>query len=224
LTPVAAFIQKRKYELLLAGLLQHLFIGIFLRDLAFYTTVIWPLNMSILGVASTGIFMEKGKWKSLAQGILFLLVLLLPIGLPFIHDVPWFMQTLSAIYVLFFAFILWEVLRFLIRPGYINLDIISASACGYFLLIEIGVFLFQVIFYHNPQSFRGVAGTDPASTYMDFVYFCSITLTSIGFGDIIPGIHQTKLLTSLLGIAGQFYSVILVGIIISKFTSKGHNK
>ncbi|MCB0520679.1 MAG: two pore domain potassium channel family protein [Lewinellaceae bacterium] len=214
------FLRRRKYEVLLFALVQHLFIGIFLRDLPFYTKYIWVANMLILGVASVGVFVEKGRWKNVVKNLLFVLVTAFPLAVPFVQHVPEFMYALNISYVLFFSFIFWEVLKFLLRPGYINLDIISASACGYFLLIEISVFLMQMLFYQNPDSFKGVSNTgDPASTYIDLVYFCSITLTSIGFGDILPNAHYTKLATAFFGIAGQFYSVVLVGILISKFTS-----
>lgn len=213
------FMHKRKYELLLAALIQHLFIGIFLSDLVFYTKVIWPINMLILGVASIGVFIEKGHWKNLIQKILFLLVLALPIGLTFWGDNPYYFIFLNICYVVFFLFIFLEVLKYLIKPSYINADIISASACGYFLLIEISTFLLQYFVYQNPQSFKGIDFTSPANTYIDLVYFSSITLTSIGFGDITPNAHHTKLITSFFGIVGQFYSVVLVGILISKFTS-----
>ena len=213
------YIRTKKYELLLLALIQHLFIGIFLSDLPFYTKVIWPINMLILGIASIGVFIEKGKWKNLMQKILFLLVLALPIGLTFWGNNPYYFIFLNIGYVVFFLFIFWEVLKYLIKPSYINTDIISASACGYFLLIEISTFLLQFFVYKNPQSFKGIDLSNPASTYMDLVYFSSITLTSIGFGDITPNTHYTKLITSFFGITGQFYSVVLVGILISKFTS-----
>jgi len=122
----------------------------------------------------------------------------------------------------FFSFLLSELFRFLLRPGYINSDIISASACGYFLLIEISVFLLQTCEYYNPQSFKGVDTSSAASIFTDLVYFCAITFTSIGFGDITPSHHMTKLITSFIGIAGQFYTVVLVGILLSKFTSNNH--
>jgi hypothetical protein len=214
------FIHKKKYELLLLALVQHLFIGIFLSNLPFYTKVIWPINMLILGIASVGVFIEKGRWKNLIQKVLFLLVFALPIGLTFWGSNPYYFIFLNIGYVVFFSFIFWEVLNYLIKPSYINTDIISASACGYFLLIEISTFLLQFFVYQNPQSFKGIDLSSPASTYMDLVYFSSITHTSIGFGDITPNTHYTKLITSFFGIAGQFYSVVLVGILISKFVSK----
>ncbi len=220
ITMFRIFLHEHKYEILLFALVQHLFIGIVLQDLPFYTKVIWPINMLILGVASVGIFIEKGKWKNLLRDALFLLVLGFPLALPFLGHLPYFMISLTVSYVFFFTFIFWEIIKFLVKPSYINADVISASACGYFLLIEISVFLMQAFYYQNTNSFKGVDISGAAATYIDLVYFCSITITSIGFGDITPNTYQTKLITSLFGIAGQFYSVVLVGILISKFSSK----
>lgn len=212
--------RKRKYELLLCALLQHLFIGIFLSNLPVYTKVIWPINMVIVGIFSTGVFIGKSRHKIFVRNILFLLTIALPLSIPYAKEFLLLMQTLNIIYVIFFSFIFFEVSRFLIKPGYINVDIISASACGYLLLLEISIFLFQFFYYQDVHSFKGIDISSPAGTFMDFVYFCSITFTSIGFGDITPNQHHTRLITALLGITGQFYSVVLVGILISKFSSK----
>jgi hypothetical protein len=221
---VLNYIHKKKYELLLIALIQHLFVGVFLSDLSFYTKVIWPINMLILGIASVGFFIEKGEWINTIQKILFLLVLALPIGLTFFGNNPNYFLFLNIAYVLFFAVIFWEVLKYLIKPSYINTDIISASACGYFLLIEISTFLLQFFVYQNRHSFKGIDFSTPAQTYIDLVYFSLITLTSIGFGDITPNTYHTKLITTFFGITGQFYSVVLVGILISKFSSKSETK
>jgi len=215
-----AFLQKRKYEVLLVALILHLFIGAVLHDLGSYTHIIWPINMLILGIASIGVFSRQQKWKRGLRNILFALVLAFPLSIPFLNHLPMFMSLLSAAYVIFFAFIFYEIIRFLVKPGYINADIISASACGYFLLLEISTFLMQMIFYSNRHSFHGINTSSTATIFIDFVYFCSVTISSIGFGDIFPTSHSTKLITSLFGIAGQLYSVVLVGMIISKFTSK----
>ncbi|MEC5142755.1 potassium channel family protein [Chitinophaga sp. 212800010-3] len=212
--------EQRKYELLLFALIQHLFISIFLTDLDFYTRVIWPLNMLLLGLGSVFAFSDGLKWKHWLRNALFVMVLALPIGIPFFGKNPNYFQLLNIAYVVYFSFIFMEVLRFLVKPGYINTDIISAAACGYFLLIEISVFLLQCFEYQHRDAFKGMDASSPAAIFTDLVYFCSITFTSIGFGDITPATHVTKLITSFIGIAGQFYTVILVGILISKFSSK----
>ncbi|MER0439282.1 potassium channel family protein [Emticicia sp. W12TSBA100-4] len=213
------FFTKNKYELLLFALVQHLFVGIVLRDMENYVKIIWPINMIIVGIASIGVFIEKGRFKKIIKNTLFLLVFLMPLSLSFVKNSPEFMRTISAVYVLFFLFIFLEIIRFLLKPSYINTDIISASACGYFLLIEVNVFLMQIFFYNNSHSIKGIDMSSTSAVYMDLVYFCSITITSIGFGDILPNSHVTKLVTALFGIVGQFYTVVLVGILISKFSS-----
>ncbi|MBI1193865.1 MAG: two pore domain potassium channel family protein [Bacteroidetes bacterium] len=217
---VHQFLQARKYELLLLALIQHLFIGIFVKNIPFYIEVLWPINMVLLGLASVGVFIEKGKFKILFKNILTLIVILFPVLLPFFKGEQLFMTLLNLSYVGFFLFIFFEVFKFLIKPSYINRDIITAAACGFLLLLEIFVFFFQYLVYTNPASFRGLDYSSPAHTFIDLVYFCSITLTTIGFGDITPGAPYTKLATSLAGIIGQFYSVVLVGILISKFAAQ----
>lgn len=217
-------LRKYKYELLLLALLQHLFIGIFLRDMPFYTEVVWPVNMVVLGFAIAGIYVEKERWKNRVKNVLVLLVFALPIGLPYMHYNLTYFQVLNVTYVVFYIFIFYEIVRFLIRPSYINRDIIVGAACGYLLLIEIATFLFQVYYYQDPTCFKGMHGSQAAIVYCDLVYFSSITLTSIGFGDITPATHYTQLLTSVFGIAGQFYTVVLVGILISKFAASNNQK
>ena len=200
--PILNQISKIKYELLLIAILQHLYIGIFIEDLNFYTKIIWPINMLIVGVSSVGIFIEKGRLKNQLQLLLFLVIIALPIGLAFNDNNHYYFLLLNITYVIYFIWLLYEILIYLVKPSYINTDIISAAACGYLLLIETCTFTMQYFVYKNEQSFNGINLANPASTYMDLVYFSSITLTSIGFGDITPNTHHTKLLTSLFGITG----------------------
>lgn len=218
------FLHRNKYELLLIALIQHLYIGIVVRDLTFYTEILWPVNMVILGLASVGVFIEKGRLKNIVKNILTIIVIAFPLLLPFFKGVFEFMLLLNLSYVIFYSFIFLEIFKFLIKPSYINTDIISAAACGLFLLIEAFVFLFQIWAYTDHNSFKGIDYTSPAHTFIDLVYFCSITLTTIGYGDITPNAYYTKLAASLIGIAGQFYSVVLVGILISKFTNHSNSK
>jgi hypothetical protein len=215
-------LKKKKYELLLFGLFQHLFMALILSSLEVYRNYFWPVNMIVLGLTSFGVYLEHNKQRRLILHILVLSICSTPLLSYFIGFSKEMLIFLSISYTLFFIYIFHEVLLFLIKPSYINKDIIIASGCGYLLLIEMATFIQQAIFYIQPLAYKGLDTSHPTATFVDFVYFSSITITSIGFGDILPAIHNTKLLTSLIGIIGQFYSVVLVGILISKFTSQNN--
>ncbi|MFZ1497355.1 MAG: ion channel [Saprospiraceae bacterium] len=214
---------KRKYEILLFGLLQHLFIGLLILDLDFYRKYVWLINMVVLGLSSFCIFLDKNKYRLFILRVLVLMISITPLLTYFIGFTDKVMIFLSLSFILFFTYVLYEIMLFLIKPSYINADIISAAGCGYFLLIEIATFSHQCIFYFNPTAYSGLNTEYLASTYIDFVYFSTITMTSIGFGDILPVLPHTKLLTAIFGIVGQVYSVVLVGIIISKFSSQNNH-
>ncbi|MDR9418542.1 potassium channel family protein [Gracilimonas sp.] len=214
------FLVKRKYELLLLGLVQHLFVGIFVLDFDFYVRTLWPVNMVILAVLASGLFLDTKHWVNRLKIPLFASVILFPIGLPFFGEIPGYFIALSVTYILFYLVLFIQVFRYMIRPSYINIDLITSAICGFLLLVEIFVFVAYFLIHLEPQSFANVDLTNPPSTYTDLVYYCSITLTTIGYGDISPITHQAKLITSFFGITGQFYQVLLVGVLISKFTNR----
>lgn len=218
---ISDFLQKRRYEFLLFSLLMHLFNAVFFVHFDTYTYWVWPFNMLLLGIASFGIFAERGAVLRWIKNILFFAVMfstILAIGVR--HPSVATMTVLNVVYVAFYVMIFIEVLRFLTKPGYINTDLIVAAICGYLLLIEVGVFSMQYVFYIIPHSFKGIDTSGKSQVFTDMVYYCTITITGIGFGDITPAHHLSKSLTGIIAIFGQFYQVVLVGLIISKYSSK----
>lgn len=216
---VMDYLEKKKYEILLVALLVHLYIGIFLTGIHTYSRYIWPISILLLGISSVGVFREKGKWRKRLKNILLFCIVLLPSVREFMVSVNSFQIAFSLIYSGFFAVILYEVFSFLLKPKYINSDLIFASACGYFLLIEVLVFILIGMYYLNPNSFSHLDTTNPATIFMDLVYYSSITMSTIGYGDIAPVTYKAKLLVSFFGVISQFYMVVLIGLLISKFSN-----
>jgi hypothetical protein len=217
---VRSLLERRKYEFLLAALLQHLFAPVFLADLDLYTRFSWPVNMVLLGLFSLGIFAGRSRARRAFKNAMSLVVVAFPVLWGLVTPGPAVMVALSLSYVAFFVVILVEVMRHLLRPSYIDVDLVSAAVCGLLLLLETSIFTMEALYYAVPgAAFHGIDVTSPTTVYLDLVYFCSIVITSIGFGDITPAHHITKLATSAVGLTGQMYSVVLVGILISKYTS-----
>lgn len=91
--------------------------------------------------------------------------------------------------------------------GYLYLGLFGAAMASYLDLICGPAFKFSII--------------DEQAHYLEnFLYYSFVTLTTIGYGDITPIVNTSKSLTIFLGVSGQLYLTIIMGIIIGKFVSK----
>ena len=208
-----------RYEFLLAALLLLIFDKIFFPDSDTYIRYVWPLNMVVIALASFGIFHESRRNVVMMRNVLSFVSISMPFLFISMNSRPWFMYFLTIFYIIFYTFIFAEVMRQITLTKEVRLNVVIGSFCGYLLLSMIVVFCFILVELLQPNSFHGL-GDDLASNYNQLVYFSFITLTSIGFGDIYPINDSSRLVVAFFGMLGQFYMVAVVGIIISKFTSK----
>jgi hypothetical protein len=133
--------------------------------------------------------------------------------------------------VLFVGFVIVELLRHLFRPRRITFDTISASLCVYLLLGVWWANVFTVIETAAPGSFVETAGqhggptawADEGTRSFRLLYFSYVTLSSVGYGDILPRTTLARMCAITEAMMGQGYLLImvsrLVGIQVSQSQS-----
>ena len=120
------------------------------------------------------------------------------------------------------AFLFWKLINYILRSKRVTTNSLYACIAAYLILGVIGVPIFNAIEHYYPNAF-----TLPENyTYYDMLYFCYITITTVGFGDITPTNDLAKGLTLLLSISGQLYITFVVAIIIGKYlaSESGQNE
>ena len=119
---------------------------------------------------------------------------------------------------IFLAFIVMIILRTLLtRP---EEDSIAGAFVGY---VFIGVMFAEVYCLLEllvPHSFRPMVGSpqdfdDPFHRWLILEYFSFTTLTTLGFGDVVPMSPLARGLTTWEVICGQFYLAVLVAGLIN---------
>ena len=208
------------FELLLFALIMVIFNKIFIYSDEFYTNNVWPANMLLLGMVCMGIFHNNTRTVKWIKNSLFVLIFLVPFFSKII-----FSNSITALigllaYLMFNGLIFIETLKQIVRKEEITESVIFGSLSGFLLLIVISTFSFLLLEHQTPGSLNNILGTTIPEIYHQIVYFSSITLSTIGYGDITPKTDNARLLAAFWGIIGQFYMVTIVAIIISKFTSK----
>ncbi|MGB0895834.1 MAG: potassium channel family protein [Flavobacteriaceae bacterium] len=95
----------------------------------------------------------------------------------------------------------------------VNANSLFACISGYILLGIVSSMFFNLLnIYSHELSFN----TDKNNFY-DLLYYSFTTITSVGYGDIVPTTPLAKAITILVSISGQLYLTFLVGIIIGKY-------
>ncbi|MEL6321430.1 MAG: potassium channel family protein, partial [Cyanobacteria bacterium J06626_14] len=60
------------------------------------------------------------------------------------------------------------------------------------------------------------------SSYLNTLYFSFITLTTLGFGDIVPVNDIASVLVVLEALVGQIYPTVFIGILVSGYLAHRH--
>lgn len=174
---------------------------------------LWEFRFSMsLVIFFSALSLEKKNHVLLAVGFGFILV-------------DWFSDIFegailhSVLRTSTLLFVLWIVgslmVKFL-RQKEVGLISLLQAINGY-LLLDI-LFSGLVVLLHNnsPGAYHSSTGVIRNN---DLIYYSIITLSTTGFGDILPLTPGAKNLAMITAVSGQIYVAFLVGVLVGRYTS-----
>ncbi|MBT3259049.1 MAG: two pore domain potassium channel family protein [Deltaproteobacteria bacterium] len=176
----------------------------------------------------TALYSISGNRKILISGILLVAPIFFLGWTDFAKNEFYLGLVLYAFGMAFFGFVAVSILIHIVAEESVTMDLIYGSACVYFLLGFVWAIGYGLIELLIPGSFS-VGGH--VLTRMDYLgqygflndnlsYFSFITLTTLGYGDIIPLSPPAKAAASLEAIVGQLYIALLVARLVGLHTSQ----
>jgi Ion channel len=120
-----------------------------------------------------------------------------------------------AVILLSFFFV--TILRYVLRSGQVTADKIFAAICAYLLIGYAWAFGYALLDELWPGAFTAstvVARDDYIGRVIQMRYFSFTTLTTVGYGDIVPHSPGARTMAILEAIFGQFYLVALIGRLV----------
>jgi voltage-gated potassium channel len=100
----------------------------------------------------------------------------------------------------------------------VTISTIVGAVGTYLLSILYWATVYAAVSAVNSSAFQGAIG--PTSTMLSFLYYSSITQTTVGYGDIVPVSSFARSLASLQAIIGQLYVAILVAWLVGRAVSE----
>ena len=124
----------------------------------------------------------------------------------------------------FSLWVLVVVLREVFRHGTGEADAVIGALCGFVLILMVFARLHGLIEALHPDSYRTsgpqFSERSDATLVASFQYFSTITLTTVGFGDIVPITPAARLVSGLEAIVGQLYLAVVIATLVGRFASR----
>ena len=171
----------------------------------------------LLGVLMSGVYaLDRDPIAfRISCGITFIIIILRLLshtGMSRIYHLDLF-QTETILTSLFIAQLLWIILNHILIEQEVTSDTVLGGACAFVLLGFLWGYAYFILNTLEPDSLKGNTPFDKEPS--DYVYFSFITLTSTGYGDILPISEKARGLAILEAITGQLYLAIMISRLVS---------
>jgi len=107
----------------------------------------------------------------------------------------------------------------IIKRKRVDVSLIVETINGYLLIGVIFSFINSMIIWYNPNSIQ--FSTEILDVDIrDIVYYTYVSMTTIGYGEILPISAVARSMSILSSVIGQLYLAIIMAFIIGKFLNK----
>jgi hypothetical protein len=170
------------------------------------------VTMLMLIVSIKSLKTEK-TWKWAVYAFIAFFVLLTALGKFFEHQA--YVSLILIILLMFFMGSFSVAVKQVLLVGDIDSNKIIGSLSLYILLGLVWAVIYLLLLTIDPTAFSGVEAANWQQSFSRVAYYSFVTLTTLGYGDILPTNHIAEFFVYLEAIIGVFYMAIIVSSLIS---------
>jgi voltage-gated potassium channel len=131
---------------------------------------------------------------------------------------------LDSVAVGYLLWVLTVVLREVFRPSTSERDAVVGALSGFLLILSAFMRMHGLIHALSPgNAYRAdppLIQRSELELVTVFQYFSTITLTTVGYGDIVPVTPAARLVAGLQAIIGQVYLAVVIATLVSRVAAR----
>jgi voltage-gated potassium channel Kch len=217
LQTVAAHVQPGSFPLLLAATaFNYALNGVAARSLL--------LAVGHLAVLGAGLYVLSESRVTVRIGLLLLATYVALASGLLSSAAPLDRLILDALASGYLVWVLGVVLRAVFRSGTSERDAVVGALAGFLLILSVFMRLHGLIESVIPGAYRvdgpPLGERSDAQLLALLQYFSTITLTSVGFGDVVPVTPLARLVTGLEAIIGQMYLAVVIATLVGRAAAR----
>jgi len=130
----------------------------------------------------------------------------------------------NATNILYFGLICFFLASYIFTTKRVTQEVIFAAMCFYILLAVLWAAIYTnlELFYGNAFLFQGelaaAAGIEADDLFQHMIYYSFVTLSTLGYGDVIPDHLAAQNWAAMEAMIGQFYIAIVMARLVSIYT------
>ena len=166
----------------------------------------------------SGLYAIKGQPRQLRFALLLATAIILLGLLHYTLHILVFLrlqQGLGGVFLIQMLVMIWIHIE---KENEVTLDLIMASACAYILIGLVWAYFYHFIEFFHPKSFT--LPRTPGDDLWDFYYYSFVTLTTVGYGDILALTKAARALSILEALTGQLYLAIMISRLVGLHASQ----
>lgn len=206
------------FLILLICLFAAVLVPPYFEGLALLDTV-WRLVFSLVMLASLATL--GGSTRTLALAVVVLIPAIVTNWIPLFNDAVWTVYADNLTSILYFSVIGYHLGRYVLTTERVTSNVLYAAMCLYLILALVWAAIYNnlYIYYENAFAFNSpevlALANNPESTMGLFTYFSFVTLSTLGYGDIVPLTRVTQSWAAVEAMIGQFYIAIVMARLVS---------
>lgn len=216
--PVSLFSNSHKYKQLLITLIFVFFVAPFLKSgigaivsalLLLYTIVVIIRSFALPPL----LFWLYGTIALLA----FVFQVIASLGFNALFN-PSLDLIAQGIFALYFGGATYWIGRDLLTTPQVTIDTVRGGISIYLLIGLVWALFYGMVATVDSQAFSPPLEIE--DSYLRTLHFSFTTLTTLGYGNIVPVSDVALVLTNLQAIVGQMYPSVFIGILVGSYLSK----
>jgi hypothetical protein len=124
--------------------------------------------------------------------------------------------------LLFVIFVILRFLAFILRAPRVNSEVLCAGLSTYLLLGLLWSFAYRLVSEIDPHAFAITVSAIPNEPIVGYkaLYFSLITLSTVGYGDIVPVSNVARMLAAMEAMTGTLFIAVLIARLVALYSSQ----